>query len=378
MLSKLDDYPVHQNAEALIHKGTADQNAYDRYWFNGVARDGSYYFGAALGLYPNLSVMDAHFSILQEGEQHALHASRRAPREPTETTVGPIQLEVVEPMRTLRLTIAPNPHGIEAELLFRARTPAVEEERATSRDGDGVRTLLDMTRFTQFGRWEGRIKAGGVETNIADGSCFAARDRSWGVRPVGARPPGKPEAPPQVCWLWAPIHFEKECRLHSYFQNAEGKKRNACGMRVPASVAPALYADPGDEGFVALQPTADRLEFIPGGRFIKRAEFDITPAEGAPYTLQLETQMRFNLNGLAYLNPPWAHGLWQGELKVGAEHWKESELSAQNPLHQHIHNLVRATIKGGEYDGLRGMGTLESLIMGPCASYGFTQLVGDN
>jgi hypothetical protein len=74
MLSRFDDYPIHQTPEPLAHRASSDPNAYDRYWWNGVDRDGRFYFGAALGLYPHQQVMDAHFSILRDGEQHALHA----------------------------------------------------------------------------------------------------------------------------------------------------------------------------------------------------------------------------------------------------------------------------------------------------------------
>ena len=48
MLTKADDYPVHQTAEPIAHAGT-DRNFYDRYFFNGYSADGSVFFGTALG-----------------------------------------------------------------------------------------------------------------------------------------------------------------------------------------------------------------------------------------------------------------------------------------------------------------------------------------
>jgi hypothetical protein len=53
MLSRFDDYPIHQTPEPIAHRASSDPNAYDRYWFNGLDRDGGFYFGAALGLYPH-------------------------------------------------------------------------------------------------------------------------------------------------------------------------------------------------------------------------------------------------------------------------------------------------------------------------------------
>ena len=40
MLSKGDDFPLHQTAEPIAFSGT-DRNFYDRYFFNGYNPDGS-------------------------------------------------------------------------------------------------------------------------------------------------------------------------------------------------------------------------------------------------------------------------------------------------------------------------------------------------
>ena len=82
MLSSHDDYPIHQTPDPVCQPAVSDKNFYDRYWFNGYARDGEFYFGIALGLYPNRRVMDAGFSIVKNGVQHSLHASRLAPDDP--------------------------------------------------------------------------------------------------------------------------------------------------------------------------------------------------------------------------------------------------------------------------------------------------------
>jgi hypothetical protein len=41
MLSKMDDYPIHQTSEPVAHPGSSDRNVYDRYWFNGYQYDGA-------------------------------------------------------------------------------------------------------------------------------------------------------------------------------------------------------------------------------------------------------------------------------------------------------------------------------------------------
>ena len=73
MLSKGDDYPLHQTPEPIAFSGT-DRNFYDRYFFNGYNPDGSGFFALSLGIYPHLDVADAHFCVLRNGKQHCLHA----------------------------------------------------------------------------------------------------------------------------------------------------------------------------------------------------------------------------------------------------------------------------------------------------------------
>ena len=93
MLTKGDDYPLHQTSEPIAFAGT-DRNFYDRYFFNGYRADGSGFFAVAFGVYPHLNVADAHFSALRDGRQICLHASRELQMERMDLTVGPIAIEV--------------------------------------------------------------------------------------------------------------------------------------------------------------------------------------------------------------------------------------------------------------------------------------------
>src|SRR6516225_8971949 len=111
MLTRLDDYPIHQTAEPIAHPGTGDRNFYDRYFFHGYTREADLFFAVALGLYPNRRVMDAAVSVVWRGVQRTVRASRLAPFERTQTRVGPISVEVLEPLRRLRVRVEPNAFG---------------------------------------------------------------------------------------------------------------------------------------------------------------------------------------------------------------------------------------------------------------------------
>ena len=104
VLTRADDYPVHQTPEPIACAGT-DRNFYDRYFFNGYAPDGSGFFALAFGVYPQLDVADAHFSFVRGDKQYSLHASAEMNRERMTLKVGPISIEIIEPLRQLRVTI---------------------------------------------------------------------------------------------------------------------------------------------------------------------------------------------------------------------------------------------------------------------------------
>src|SRR5207248_6906909 len=125
---------------------------------------------------------------VRDGEQHAFHGSRRAPAEPTDVTVGPFSIEVLDPMRRIAVRIAENDTGISADLTFTARTACVEEGRQTTYGG-GRRLVMDVTRFAQFGRWEGEIHYDGHTVPIDATRVYGIKDRSWGVRPVAGPDP---------------------------------------------------------------------------------------------------------------------------------------------------------------------------------------------
>ena len=88
--------------------------------------------------------------------QDAFHASGSAPADPVDTGVGPFRLRVVEPMRRLVITVADNDTGITADLEWRARVGALEEDHTVRHDGVG-RVMVDMARFLQFGTWAGQV-----------------------------------------------------------------------------------------------------------------------------------------------------------------------------------------------------------------------------
>ena len=268
MLSPFDDFPIHPSADPIAHPATGDINHYDRYWFNGHQRDGEFYFGAAMGHYPVRGVIDAAFSIVCDGVEHSVFASGAMPTDRS-TTVGPIRVEVVDPMRTIRYVVEPNEHGIACDLLFRATTVAVEEPRQQRRTPEGI-LLTDHTRLTQWGTWQGTVSVDGDELQIDPTEVSGTRDRSWGVRPIGDQVQViRQPMPFQVFWLWAPLHFGDRFTHLAVHEHEDGRRW----------LETALVIDPIPEGASPWSTAGVReyhdiryeLDWEPGRREIKRA-----------------------------------------------------------------------------------------------------------
>ncbi|MCZ7536576.1 MAG: hypothetical protein M5T61_12175 [Acidimicrobiia bacterium] len=366
MLTRLDDYPIHQTPEPLAHGAGASLNQYDRYFFNGYNHDGSLYFGCALGYYPNRRVMDAAFAVLRDGEVVSVIASRRAPLDPIETQVGPIKVAIEEPMQRFRITVDPNEAGVEADVVFTSRTAAIEEPRYTLRSG--AVTSFDYTRLTQWGAWSGNVSVDGEEHQIVPSEHVGCRDRSWGVRPVGQQPPGE-GVEPQFFWLWAPLWFDDCCVHFDVNEYGDGRQWHFVGAHIPLLGSPE-EAVPGADSTVTWASAVEHsIKWQPGTRWSESADIRLHMHNAESIDIHLEPLATFQMRGLGYLHPEWGHGHWQGELEVHAERWRVADTNPMDPFYLHVQQLVRAT-----WGDRVGVGVFEQIVLGAYGPYGFTGL----
>lgn len=365
MITNFDDYCIHQTAAPIAQPAQSDRNFYDRYWFNGMDAQGTYIFEIGFGLYPNRHIMDGHFSVSTGGHQYAFHGSRRAPHERAETEVGPLAVTVVEPMRQIRVQLAPNEHNIACDLVFTAASIPHEEPPNVMYD-DG-HLIMHNSRFTQMGYWEGYFQIDDQRFEVS--RAYGTRDKSWGVRPVGEPQGGAPgllSGDPGVYWCWNPINFGDFCTQMGTFEDREGRP-----TQVSADLLP-LYADPADiprgedPGLIKMTQVEHTIAWEKGTRRAASAQVYMVDATGTEYDIKLEPLLRFQMLGVGYNHAEWGHAFWKGELETAREEW---DLEAMNPLEYqnlHVHQVVRATM--GERVG---MGTLENIVIGRHARSGF-------
>lgn len=355
MLTKGDDYPLHQTPEPMAVSGT-DRNFYDRYFFNGYSADGSVFFAAALGVYPQLDIIDASFCLLVAGVQHNVRASRRLGSERLDLHVGPIRVEIVEALKSLRIVVAGDDSPITADIVFTARHAPIEEPRFTRRNGP--RLFMDYTRMTQNGGWSGTIGCDSKNYSLDQATHLGTRDRSWGIRPVGAPDSQPPPAGnmPQFYWLWTPLNFARHAVFFHSNDDGEGKPWNRRGVIAPLDGAAREYDAPRCD-----------VDYRSGTRRVSRLALDF----GGDASLVITpTGPDFYMSGLGYMHPDWGHGLDHGGLETAYDRIETGSTNAQDMLHIHIQALAEATLTlGGEEH--RGTGVVEQLFIGPHAPSGF-------
>ena len=364
-LTRGDDFPIHQTAEPIAYSGT-DRNFYDRYFFNGYSPEagGDDYFAVAFGVYPHLNIADAAFVVVRDGVETAVHASRWL-GDRMDLTVGPIRIEVLEPLRRLKVTVDAPDQGLKAEVTFEGRSFPIEEPRFMRRVG--TRAMMDYTRLTQSGRYTGWIELDGKRQSV-DG-YVGTRDRSWGVRPVGARDSQDvvPPAPFQFFWLWSPCNFPDGSFFFHSNDDALGRPWNTRAVWAPDGA--------GEDGFTHLNGEME-IRWKSGTRYAASAAVRLTDDHGKPFgEVAFAPRYEFLMLGLGYGHPKWGHGTAHGPLEVEREDIKLSEANPQIPFHLHVQALSEATYTRPDGRKFQGRGALEQLALGPHAPSGFKDML---
>ena len=357
MITGADEYPFHQTPDPIAFAGT-DRNFYDRFFFNGYNHDGSVFFAVAFGVYPQLGIMDGAVSILKDGRQRNLRVSRRMQGNRANLCVGPLKITIGEPLVSSTLTLDDNEAGVAFHLEFTARHAPIEEPRFTRRIG--TRAFMDYSRMTQNVAWSGKITCDGETIAISPDAFVGTRDRSWGVRPVGApdtQPPSQ-GALPQFFWFWSPCNFDDAVAFSHTNDDGYGRPWNRrAGLTV-------LGEDP-----VEFDDVEYDYEWAQGSRRIARLTTSMR-TEGREARLVFTPRQNFYMSGLGYTHPEWGHGRDHGDYRFAHDDMNTAECSEHDPLYLHIQALsdvelhYRDTVR-------KGVGVMEQLFIGPHEPSGF-------
>lgn len=351
MVHPLDEYPVHQVPLSMAHVATSDRNAYDRCILHVIDPQGQALMLTGLGVYPNLGVVDGYAALRRGDRQTTVRASAALGEERMDLAVGPLRVEVVDPLRRLRL-VSEAPE-LSFDLTWNAASPAFEEPLHVMRGGNGQVTLVGC-RFAQTGTWEGMIRTGGQELDVTGWS--GTRDRSWGIRPVGEpEPAGRPHERHGFWWLWVPLRFDDFTLMTIVQEDVDGFRSMNEAVRV--------WHDGRKEQLG--WPEVD-ITYASGTRHPVRA---VLRFRGG-FSVEVETLTAVSLNvGCGYGgDPEWTHGVWRGDAwSEVVEHDLTDEAVRGRTAFSVVDHAARATTS----DGQVGHGIFEHASMGRHDPTGF-------
>ena len=352
-VSAWDDFPVHQTSEFIRHVATSDRNFYDRYYFNAFDNDGEWIAVFGLGQYPNLGVTDAFVTVRLGDEQHLVRSSRPL-TDRSDISVGPLRVEVLEPLQRLRFVAEPTEHTVAMDLVWEGFGPVVPEPNQFIRSME--RVTFDTQRLAQMGSWSGTLHVNGQDLKVDPATTWGSRDRSWGVRPVGEREPDGIRQGVQMMggmWNYFPMRFEDHCLFYICSENAEGHRSLVQAERV--------WPDGRVEELGA--PTHDHT-FVPGTRLLASSVIGFPDAGIEIKCTSLLPN--FLAVGTGYgLDADWRHGMYQGpELVVQGKVLQVEEIATLG-AYAVVDHVARF-----EYDGHVGYGLYEHSFSGRMPKYG--------
>jgi hypothetical protein len=211
---------------------------------------------------------------------------------------------------------------------------------------------MDVTRATQLGTWSGWLETPDGRVELGEG-VLGTKDRSWGIRPVGEPLPGPSPRAPQLCFFWAPLHFDDGGLHFMTFDDAEGRPISRSAARMPL-VGETRRA----EGSL-------RVTMMPGTRWMREAALIVDDQEVA-----LTPLLRFQMRGAGYSHPQFGHGRRHRAPVVAGEVLVLDELDPLDFSNVHVQHVVRAR-RGDEV----GIGVLEQFVIGPYGPNGLTELL---
>jgi hypothetical protein len=366
-ISPMDEYLAHQTSDTFDYVATSDRNFYDRYYFNLHDSRGDFFMVAGMGQYPNLGVTDAFAAISHGSNQYVVRASRALGHDRLDTKVGPFSIEVIEGLKSLRIRCEENEWDLSFDVRFDGSVPALEEPKTFTRNRS--RVMMDVSRYAQVGNYSGTVDVAGEHYEVTPDTWKGARDRSWGVRPVGERePPGigmedVMQGKHGFYHNWIPLQLDRGMFKVMYDADYAGNATVEEAAFMPA------FGEPGPlqkYGTPQIQ-----IDYISGTREMKVARTLLPNPDGEDLSIKsIPLRTVYLAAGTGYLpSQDWGHGFYRGPSVVEGLTF---DLSTQPKRSQYAvlnETLCRFELSTGEVSH----GMHENMCIGVYRPHGFDE-----
>jgi len=275
-LTQLDEVPRHQLGETFDTVADPSPHWSDGYYFTLGDDRGRYAWFMGFRLHANNDVLDAFTCVSVAGDggvrgrQHNMRWSRRLRPDIDSLRCGPVSIEIIEGLRTLRTSCAPNRHGQSYDLVWEGIAPPYNEDHV--RIFVNGRLQSDRSNYLQCSNVSGWIDIDGRRVEV-DGWC-GVRDHSWGIgnhtggpRSPAIAPPPEPLAAPGLR-QWCVFRMRDRVvywQFHHPGGDASYSKFEAHCAAPYGSTAPSFRYEPGDHEVTFVERDGRRLPRLASG-----------------------------------------------------------------------------------------------------------------
>lgn len=335
-LTPYDEFPVHQAPHPFSYIPSTDYNWDDGYYYGVFSPEDGIFLATGARVNPNTDMIGGYALLNIRGKQTTLRFNRCWRRD-FNVRIGPWRVELIEPLKTLRLVLEENDSGITFDVLWEGTSPAfLEEHHVASNRG---RRSTDQTRYSQPGKATGVLGFRGQEWNITPDRWSAARDHSWGL--YADRPPLSPVAsvlpprevdhgPKRALRFWTCFRTDPFSGFFHLHEDAEGRQAKFNDV-FGTPFGGTLFRGWDEE--IALTAGRHEMQLVPGTRMLKSATVHLTDAKGGAWRLLFEVAAPpWVVQTMGYHPGSWKDGgtffTYHGSEELAIE-WDEFDFSHQ-------------------------------------------------
>jgi hypothetical protein len=315
VLLGFDEYPFHQVTDTFAGVAGSDPSWNDGHYICAADQGGLVAFASSVRLYANNDVLDGFVCVRHRDQQHNLRVSRRLRPDMERLGAGPLRLEILEPLQTVRLTLDDNAVGIALDITCHtAAAPYHGPVEVRRIDG---RLVSERATYEITGEAEGWVEVDGERIPADRRTCSFFRNHSWGYQPPRGRPivHGAPVAEARAHGLrqWVLFHTPTHCGF--FFEDPRGRPAAGRGAILERDrVVPVVGIDTD-------------LEFFAGGRRLRRGSVRLTDIEATVREYRVESLGWIYCQGGGYFggfDDGLGQGVYRGDEHIEGEVWDVS------------------------------------------------------
>ncbi len=316
MLLGIDEYPFHQISATFAGGAHSDPSWNDGHYVCGADDAGDVCFTSNVRLYPSNDVLDGFVCLRNRGKQHNIRLSRRLRPDMEHLGVGPLRLEILEPLEVVRLVLEDGPHGFALDVTCHTNgVPHMGPVEVSRVDG---RLVSERATYEVAGGCEGWVEVGGSRYELRRGSASFFRNHSWGLQPgrggprlYGAPAPRRQPRPGVRQW----VLFDMGSHSGFYFEDPNGRGATGTGaVLLPDRMVPVVSVE-------------HDLRFHEGGRRLRGGSFTLLDADGERRHYEVEDLGWVYCQGGGYFggfDDRLGQGVYRGDDHVEGEVWDVS------------------------------------------------------